>query len=297
MLRHAARDGRPAAPAPPSQEGALPTFIVVGGMKCGTTSLYRYLRLHPEIGMPAEKELAFFVDAWNWDRGRSWYRRQFDPQARIRGEASPQYTCFPKYRRVPERMHALVPEAKLIYVVRDPVDRLLSHYRHNAALGGEPYPLAEAIHLPERSYLAQSRYHFQLQQYLRYYDREAFLIVDQRDLRHRRRETLREVFAFVGADPHRWDVRFRFEWHRSARKRRRTVLGERLAATWPMRQVARLPTRYRWVIEDAVYWPLSRPAPAPDVPPALRAEITALLAEDAARFRAFTGRDFPHWSV
>lgn len=285
------------APPPPNADGALPTFLIIGAMKCGTTSLHYYLSLHPEIGMSAEKELAFFVTEQNWERGERWYRRQFDPAYRIRGEASPHYTCYPKYASVPERMHTLVPEAKLIYLVRAPVERAVSHYCHAVSHENEGRTLAEAVREPNSKYLERSRYFAQIERYLPYYARDRVLVVDQADLRDRRRETLREVFAFVGADPDVWDVRFLWERHRTDRKRVKTGPGRALATSWPMRAIGRLPNRYRWPIEDVVYWPFSRSVARPAVSSALRAEIGERLADDVARFRAFTGRDFAHWSL
>ncbi|MEM6287812.1 MAG: sulfotransferase domain-containing protein [Bacteroidota bacterium] len=283
---------------PSSGDGALPTFVIIGAMKCGTTSLHYYLGMHPEIGMSKEKELAFFPDAWNWARGEGWYRRRFDAGKAIRGEASPHYTCHPQYPNVPERMHALLPEAKLIYLVRDPVERLVSHYLHDVARGFESEPLAEAVLAPDSKYLARSQYHRQIERYLPFYDPEAILVLDQADLRKRRRETLRRVFAFVGADPEHWDARFHLERHTTARKRRRTPAGERLARSLPMKALRTLvPIRYRWPLEDAIYYPFSRPMERPEVTPDLHAALADRLGADLARWRAFTGRDFAHWSL
>lgn len=285
-------------PAPTSAaSGALPTFVIIGAMKCGTTSLHYYLGMHPEIGMSAEKELAYFAEEWNWKRGEPWYRRQFDPARPVRGEASPHYTCHPQYQGVPERMHALLPEAKLIYLVRDPVERIVSHYCHDVVRGFERAPLAEAVLAPDSKYLQRSQYHRQIGRYLPYYPPEAVLVVDQADLRDDRRETLRRVFAFVGAEPDAWDPRFHLERHRTERKRRRTPAGEWLAQTLPMRALRTLPVRYRWPLEDAVYYPFSRPMERPEVAPDLHAAIADRLGEDLAAWRAFTGRDFASWSL
>lgn len=266
-------------------------------MKCGTTSLHHYLSLHPKIGMSETKELAFFAKEHAWARGLDWYRAQFDPTFAIRGESSPHYTSFPKFQGVPEKMHGVIPDAKLIYIVRDPIDRLISHYRHKVASGIETRPLADTIAVADSDYIVRSQYHRQLELYLRVYDRNQIQIIDHKDLRDQRRETLREVFTFLGADPDVWDVRFHRELHRTQRKRIKTPLGERIAKTWPMRRVARLPEDIRWVIEDLIYWPLSRPVVEPDLPPPLRAEITRQLAEDIARWRVFTGQPYDHWSI
>src|ERR1700694_4198191 len=90
----------------------LPNLIVIGGAKCGTSSLHYYLRLHPEIFMSRQKELNFFIEEMNWSEGLHWYEAQFQNGAQyaIRGESSPQYTRYPIFRGVPERMHQVIPQ-------------------------------------------------------------------------------------------------------------------------------------------------------------------------------------------
>src|SRR4051812_3312851 len=115
----------------------LPNLIVIGAKKSGTTSLYVYLDAHPEISMTRDKELNFFVEERNWSRGLGWYGEQFDAGAPVRGEASPYYTALPHHRGVPERMASVIPDARLVYMVRDPIARLLSHYDMGVARGRE----------------------------------------------------------------------------------------------------------------------------------------------------------------
>src|SRR4051794_28578727 len=109
----------------------LPDFIVIGTTKGGTTSLWRYLSDHPDIFMPTRKELRFFSNNERWRQGVEWYARQFEGagEHQLVGEASPQYTSWPRYPHVPERMASVVPNAKLIYLVRDPVARTASLWR------------------------------------------------------------------------------------------------------------------------------------------------------------------------
>src|SRR5215210_6346576 len=101
----------------PARAGALPNLVVIGAQKCGTSGLHYHLGLHPEVSMSKPKELNFFIGERNWPRGEDWYRRHFDPNAKVRGEASPNYTAFPQHVGVPERMASMVPDAKLIYVL------------------------------------------------------------------------------------------------------------------------------------------------------------------------------------
>ena len=93
------------------RRGALPNLIVIGGLKCGTTSLHHYLGLHPRIEMSRPKELNFFVSELNWDLGADWYASHFDRSAQIRGETSPHYTNLPRFTGVAERMRELLGAA------------------------------------------------------------------------------------------------------------------------------------------------------------------------------------------
>jgi len=120
-----------------SGPGALPNLIVIGAQKCGTSGLHYYLSLHPEISVSRPKELNFFIAERNWPRGVDWYRSHFDPNAKVRSEASPNYTAYPQHLEVPERMHSVLPDAKLLYMVRDPLDRIAAHWVHNKGVSHE----------------------------------------------------------------------------------------------------------------------------------------------------------------
>ena len=120
--------------------GTLPNLIVIGTQKGETSSLHYYLSLHPQICMSREKELNFFIserDWSNWKRGVEWYKKKFIGKAQIYGESSPNYTNYPRYDQVPKRMHSIVPEAKLVYILRDPIKRIISHYMHKYSKGKE----------------------------------------------------------------------------------------------------------------------------------------------------------------
>ena len=140
----------------PTRAGALPNLIVIGAQKCGTSVLHYYLSLHPEVSMSKPKELNFFIEERNWPRGVDWYTAHFDAEARVRGEASPNYTAFPQHQGVPERMASVVPDAKLIYMVRDPLERIAAHWVHNYAKRREKGDLAETLTHPNTSYVTRA---------------------------------------------------------------------------------------------------------------------------------------------
>lgn len=193
---------------------ALPTVVVIGAMKCATSALHSYLDAHPDVGMSRLKELNFFngpdtpphddPDRWwvdgQWHRGVEWYAAQFDPDAPARGESSPAYTS-PSFPEVPARMAAVVPAARLLYLVRDPVDRALSQYAHHRRDGSEPRPVAEAVLDPHSQYLARSRYHERLEPFLAHFDRRQVRVVVQERLLGRREAEVAGVYEHVGVEP------------------------------------------------------------------------------------------------
>ena len=220
-LPDAAAEPREAARSGP---GALPNLIVIGAQKCGTSGLHYYLSLHPEISVSQPKELNFFIAERNWPRGVDWYRSHFDPNAKVRSEASPNYTAYPQHLEVPERMHSVVPDAKLLYMVRDPIDRIAAHWVHNYAKRREKGDLRTTLMHPNTSYLARSHYYAQLQRFLRLYARDRVLVIEQEELRRKRNETLSRIFEFAGVDPGFSHPGFETQRHRTSRKRRGTPL-------------------------------------------------------------------------
>ena len=276
--------------------GALPNLIVIGAMKCGTTSLHHYLDLHPEIQMSNPKELKFFVEELNWARGADWYAGHFDPAAPVRGESSPHYTTYPRWQGVPARMRSLVPEAKLIFAVRDPIERLLSQYVHMRTSGDERRELSAALR-ENPSYLDRSRYWMQLEPFLEHYSRDAILVLNAEELVERRQETLRRVFSFLEVDNDFTSPQFERLWETSQGKNSKFRLLLR-ARDWPVvRNSHRLPQDARWLLERIKYSTVGGRVERPPLDPALRRELEADLREDAARLRAFTGQDFESWSV
>src|SRR5204862_290420 len=164
----------------------------------------------------------------NWPRGTEWYAPHFEPRANVRGESSPCYTAYPQHQGVAERMHATVPDARLIYLVRDPLERIAAHWVHNYAKRRERGDLRATLLHPQTSYVARSRYHMQLEQFLRFYDRERLVVIEQDELRLEREATLRRVFEFIGVDPDFTHPRFREERHQTSRKLRSSRLPLRL---------------------------------------------------------------------
>lgn len=163
--------------------GRLPDFIVIGAMKSGTSSLYRWLGEQPELELPPLKEPHFFSRDEVWRRGLPWYLDLFPvAPGKLVGEASTTYTNPDHCRAAAARMASVVPDARLVYLLRHPVERLRSHYRHAVLRGEEHLSLAEVLGDPENRYLRRSLYHDCLAPYLEVFDRSQICVVRFEDL-------------------------------------------------------------------------------------------------------------------
>src|SRR3954447_8551846 len=133
----------------------LPSFLVIGAKKAGSTSMHRYLASHPDVFMPAEKHLDFFSGE-TWERGVDWYAEQFAKGDRCaaRGEASNSYAAHPVVQGVPARIASVVPDVRLVYVIREPIARITSHYRQAVAEWGETGAFDDVVFAKSAEYIA-----------------------------------------------------------------------------------------------------------------------------------------------
>jgi Sulfotransferase domain len=211
---------------------SLPDFLIVGAQRSGTTALFSYLQRHPAVSGPPWKEVNFF-DVHH-HRGEGWYRGHFVSsigRARARrrgvelvaGEASPSYLFHPL---AAERAAALLPGARVIALLRDPVDRALSHYNHEVALGREPLSFEQALDAEEsrlagelermaadpryfsfawwnHTYLARGRYAEQLERWLGAFPPEQVLVLTTEELDADTQGAYDRVLAHAGLPPHR----------------------------------------------------------------------------------------------
>jgi hypothetical protein len=287
---------------------ALPTFLIIGAMKCGTTSLHYYLRLHPEIQMPTLKELNFFSGPpgeFPYPKGArriselAEYEAMFDPASAVRGEASPNYTVHPRRTGAPERIRAAIPDAKLIYLVRDPVERAVAQYLLQVATAGEQRSLADALgdlSDPYSLYTCPGFYARQLERYLSIFPPEQLRVVDQAELLGNRRSTLRELFSFVGVDDQFESPDFDETLNTS--DAHRTYSRFIVMSRWARGTILlRLPRSLRLAMRRTVEGVVSRPLERPELSDDLRDKLRKLYSGDVERLREMTGKTFPTWSL
>lgn len=272
----------------------LPNFLVIGARKGGTTSLSRYLRGHPQVFIPPVTEPLFFSS--NWDRGRAWYESLFDEagQARAVGEKSTEYTAHPTFSEVPKRIAKLLPEVRLIYLVRHPIERMLSEYHYYVKRGMLRDHSAEHALLHD-DYLYLSSYAMQIDQYLEYFPRDQLLIAKSEDLKSDRIQTLTRVYEFLGVDarvlPRHVDREHNTtpegRVRRPADKVLRRIPGYGVAASLAPRSLARL--KYRLTTKQ--------PPPRPTLSEGARRELEDRLRDDVRRLRRYMGDDFDGWGI
>lgn len=204
----------------------LPELLIIGAQKGGTTSLFNYLAEHPDVLPPFGKEIHYFD--LHYARGVTWYRGRFPYRARLRGgrltlDASPYYLVHPQ---APQRAASLLPNAKLVALLRNPIDRALSHYQHEVRGGRETLPFAEAIDREadrlageeerlrsdpsyysvshhRHSYLHRGRYVEQLRRWMEHFPRAQLLVLQSERLFQDPAGTSAAVYDFLGLRPHR----------------------------------------------------------------------------------------------
>ena len=208
------------------QKRALPDFIIIGAQKAGTSSLFFYLSQHPQLVPPCKKEVHFFDGGLNPDiddfkKGEAWYRAHFPLQKNMNAhqktfEASPLYLFNPL---APRRIFDLVPNVRIIALLRKPTERALSHYFQETRRNRERLSINEALQQEEKrlepvmkdrdykndifirhTYKSRGLYKEQIQRYLDYFPWQQILVINSEAFFTDPSNTLRRVFEFVGVD-------------------------------------------------------------------------------------------------
>jgi hypothetical protein len=191
-----------------------PNLFVIGAMKSGSTFLSRLLDLHPAIYIARPEEPSYFVAQeqlqalWPsmWDlgywRSEEAYLRLFEPggDVPLLGEASTNYSKIPLATGVPERIARFAPDARFVYIMRDPVERSISHYWHMVRFNGEHRSMFAALQADPR-YLSVSNYAMQLTPYLALFGRERVFTLTYEELTQQTESTIRRLYAWLGVDP------------------------------------------------------------------------------------------------
>lgn len=177
-----------------------PFFMVVGAMKSGTTTIYSNLVNHPDIGMSVYKETDFFNE--NFEKGISWYKSLFPKGKQVNGDVSPNYSKAHIWPQTSLNMYNSYPNAKIIYVVRDPLDRIISHLHHDLYRDRLRWNEVEKEVLQSNDYIMTSSYDYQLNEFRRYFTDENILVISFQDLVKDLNASLNRICRFIGVNEH-----------------------------------------------------------------------------------------------
>lgn len=287
----------------------FPNLFIIGAMKAGTSSLHQYLDQHPAIFMARFKEPQYFaphLTRWKQDWGEGhrhpepgieWYLRLFKDAGDVAyaGESSVSYTAVPWVTGCHERIHRFNPDARLIYLMREPVERCISHYWHFVVDGREDLGMLEAIQRREE-YVARSDYARQLRPYLETFGREQVLALTVEELNRDPLAVFSRLFAFLGIGPVPIDMRERHNVTDGMvrQTRRGCVPLDTALKHWRVKPVLQRVPPLQRLAYALTHKRVNRVAA--DVTSVAR-YLDPIMAPKVVALSALLGREFPEWSA
>lgn len=284
--------------------GRLPEFFLIGAAKSGTSSLFGYLIRHPKIFIPEIKETEYFSQKSIFSRGEEWYRHLFleAKKSQLCGDASTTYSRWPHTLDAARLIAKSVPDAKLIYIMRHPVDRTYSHYAHHMRLG-ITMSFEEALEKDD-IYIDCSMYMPQIERYLKYFSKESFIFLFQNDLWDNPRKVIENITEFL-------DIRMAgFEKEDVVRKNVsgpdhfiRSKTTERLRKMPGMGFVARLlpegmkNNMYRFLKHSSVGRRLEAQHQLVPMKPETREHLINIFETPNKKLEEFLGVELPTWRI
>ncbi len=282
--------------------GRKPDFLIIGAMKCGTTSLHHYLGKHPSVFTTEGKEIHFFNNDNYDDSKLEEYYAHFASEAKVVGASPQSYTKqhIIDFDGVAERLERHCPKVKLIYLIRNPIDRIESHFYEAQVNGYAPSKgLNDCIESETKAnhYILTSKYYYQISKFLEFFPKDQVKIVFAESLRASRLETLNSIFEFLGVDKVEDASLFDFISNDSSHKFRNsrlvkwsnTRLGKLLKSPFPKSLLQWLKRRV------ATREPVPNMGAREKLTDVNRALVLKILEEDLARLAALTGRDLSQW--
>ncbi len=280
----------------------LPTFFLCGAPKAGTTSLHEYCARHPEVCMSRPKETGFFFE--NYERGLDWFSEQYFSHYEGESEVGESSAGNMLHQEVAPRIKKHCPDAKLIFILRDPVERIWSHYRFDINVGTLP-PTADFSELIRdeanewrKIMVDLGMYHEQLVHYADHFDEEQMRILLFEDFAKNTEDVVGRLFEFVGVDP-KVGVGTE-EAHNETSHLRNPALYQMLYRVWePIKQ--RLPRAARealFGVRSTVrgWFFQSNTSGKPVMLEDDRQYLGELYARPNAELEAWIGRDLSHWT-
>lgn len=278
----------------------LPNLLIIGAMKCGTTSLHNYLNQHSDIFMSEIKELNFFSDEEKFHHYLDWYKQQFCTDKPVRGESSQNYSKCDGFKGVPARIASLIPDVKLIYIVRDPVARIVSHFIDLKTYeyippGKDINRTFDEHNLGKNPLIRTSMYWRQISAYLDYFSEDQILILTTEELKDNTRETLNKVFDFLKVP--RQDIAEMPVLNKGSEKSYDNKLGNFVRKNYLGRFLSKaFPDGLKKSVKDSILFKNIIKGKVSDKKNVMSENVDKLIREylkdDIAKFEAFAGRNF-----
>ncbi len=285
-------------------------FVIIGAQKAGTTSLFQYMRGHPQLYMPPEKEAPYFNREDRMAQGWQWYLQEFfgeAPEDRLWGKATPDYMGD---TRIPARIHAVLPDARLLAILRNPIDRAHSDYMMNLRRGTEQRSFGQVVDQlldekalsrernapsPENGYMVRGEYGRILRVYVAEFSREQIAVHFVDRLQSDALGLVREAFEFLGVDPGYVPDNLGTVYHRGGARARVPLAFSLRRRSWARTTWHVLPAKVRrrllyWFDQ----WNVKGDAAARPLEPAVREKLIAHFASDVYLLTDLLGAQ-PPW--
>lgn len=270
-------------------------FMLIGAQKAGTTSLAAQLAAHPQICFCKEKEPGFFHKTEDWAGKLDEYHSLYHPMpGQLCGEASTYYTFYPEFRETHKRLYDYNPALKLIYVMRQPVERVISHYTHNRVREIDTRSPEEAV-LSDSAYLNRSRYGVQLRPYLELFGPENILLLIFEEYTVDQMGTLYRIADFLGIEPEPFESSDTTPLHQS--------VGQPFLRSETLRNFTKSDTfqKMRNVVPASIRQPIrhrllsNKIQEKPYFSPEIRLALWRLLEDDVQTVEGLLGRNLNIW--
>ncbi|WP_436932574.1 sulfotransferase domain-containing protein [Halosimplex halobium] len=273
-------------------DSPLPDFVIVGPQKCATTWMYECLREHPEVLMPETDSVHYFD--MNYHRGEEWYRGFFDAHDNepIVGEETPSYI---RDSKTPKRMGDLIPDARVIFSLRNPVERAYSHYWHERSKGKIDFAFEEVFENYDlfENWVVPGFYHQHLQRFKNSFPEDQLKVAIFDDLVTDDKVFIQDIFDFIGADdsfvPSFIDNRVNEARSEQPTLYRKLILSASTSFPDPVLNLLR-PVHQR--LESVV---LGKDEYNKGIEPGTRQKLESIYAAETVKLESFINRDLDHW--
>jgi hypothetical protein len=271
--------------------------MIIGAAKCATSSICDWLRVHPEIFFTEPKEPGFFSCDEVYAKGFDWYESLFSAAGSrpIRGEGSNRYTMAEVYPRTIDRLTRYTRDLRLVYVVRDPLPRIVSYWIQKRSHGGEEvhHDFNVAVRIQRPSLVDSTCYWQQLKPYREHYGDENILIAFYEDFARQPLDTMHAICRHIGADPSQLPDLPVHNNPSDGKQVVRPAVSRLRSFSLFRRSVKLIPAGLRAKIKTRLLWRRLEQPPRWD--PAVREWVRTIVCPDATRLLSHCGRSCDIW--